>query len=308
MQLVSSRRITYLVLSAAACRLGWHVSSSKAREDPAFAALTPGRVAEASAGVWTRGAAAPEGLEDLGEPPSWFDKLLKGDEQLSKLASARAADIVDDALAAELFGSPSYGGLVRVREAVGRPLVEEMRLDAQKSRGAGLLRASVGGHGGRSDLHNFITREESSNQGWRALAYGIALLSAVGVQLSRRRPDEPLAATPAQLACYPGQGESFWAHEDGLPLSALPAEMPEESRRQLSSRRVSAILYLQNAWDSAYGGAFRAHPHSPSDQGMVDLAPEGGALLLFRSRDLVHEVLPSYHPRFALAMWYLADS
>ena len=33
--------------------------------------------------------------------------------------------------------------------------------------------------------------------------------------------------------------------------------------------------------------------------------PHGGSLVLFRSRDLLHEVRPTLEDRYALTMWYV---
>mmetsp|Transcript_52189 Transcript_52189/g.121824 ORF Transcript_52189/g.121824 Transcript_52189/m.121824 type:complete len:81 (+) Transcript_52189:45-287(+) len=39
------------------------------------------------------------------------------------------------------------------------------------------------------------------------------------------------------------------------------------------------------------------------DEVEEDIAPEGGRLVLFRSRDVPHEVLPTKRKRFAVTLW-----
>ena len=39
----------------------------------------------------------------------------------------------------------------------------------------------------------------------------------------------------------------------------------------------------------------------------VTVAPNGGRLVIFPSRKLLHAVLPTFAPRFALSCWILED-
>jgi len=223
----------------------------------------------------------------------------------SSAARRRAGYAVGPIAAAALHRGAGYGGLVRLRGLVSPELAGRMRSEAEEWRDKGLLRCTPG-HRGRGDLHAFFTEEQAVQRGAPALGCGLSLLGAVCEELSRQRPEgqPPLASTPAQLAVYPGGGEYFWAHHDGVPMEALPATMPEMDRRLIALRRVTAILYLQTRWEEQWGGALRAHCDEDYKAPPVDLLPEAGSLVLFRSRDLWHEVLPTFNPRFALTMWY----
>merc|ERR1712039_649591 len=105
----------------------------------------------------------------------------------------------------------------------------------------------------------------------------------------------------------------YTPHQDSWPTSSLEdqlsTDVPEFVRRELSARRFTAILYLQSKWNKLWGGAFRAYDLRHESGGefgeYLDVEPGCGTLLLFRSRDLLHEVLPTTHRRFALTMWYL---
>eukprot|EP00434_Breviolum_minutum_P026044 symbB.v1.2.023022.t1/scaffold2016.1/size116345/7 len=71
------------------------------------------------------------------------------------------------------------------------------------------------------------------------------------------------------------------------------------------------MRYLQDDWSQELGGAFRAHAvrpktDQPNTDDYIDVLPDGGSLVMFRS-DMPHEVLPTFGQRFALSMWCHAD-
>ena len=106
-------------------------------------------------------------------------------------------------------------------------------------------------------------------------------------------------------------------------------------------RVYTAILYLNDGWQPTDGGHLRLHrpaangdpapvpaiasdatgqhcgdgsPDPPpaivgtwSEDGIHDVEPRGGRLIIFDARRILHEVRPSYAPRWALSAW-LADS
>lgn len=66
------------------------------------------------------------------------------------------------------------------------------------------------------------------------------------------------------------------------------------------SRVVSAVLYLNEAWQEAEGGALRLYL---TDQAYHDVFPHAGTLLLFLSAQFEHEVLPATRDRMSIACW-----
>jgi SM-20-related protein len=101
------------------------------------------------------------------------------------------------------------------------------------------------------------------------------------------RLERPGTLPPAMLACYPGRGAQFERHLDNSP--ATP-----------DSRVVTAVLYLNPDWIPANGGLLRLYPLAgPSE----DVEPTLGALALFWSHRVEHEVLPAHAPRYALSLW-----
>lgn len=66
-------------------------------------------------------------------------------------------------------------------------------------------------------------------------------------------------------------------------------------------RTVSAVFYLNEAWQADEGGALRIYPEN---QPALDLPPQGGSLVLFMSAELPHEVLPASRERLSLTGWF----
>ncbi|MBF5042440.1 2OG-Fe(II) oxygenase [Aggregicoccus sp. 17bor-14] len=91
-----------------------------------------------------------------------------------------------------------------------------------------------------------------------------------------------------QLALYPGEGARYVRHRDAFPGAAG------------DNRRLTAILYLNPAWEPAHGGQLRLF----TEAGPVDAEPVLDRLVVFLSERLEHEVLPSHAPRLALTAWF----
>ena len=76
-------------------------------------------------------------------------------------------------------------------------------------------------------------------------------------------------------------------------------------------RRVSFIAYLNElGWREDDGGALRIHGGDDADGGSshgYDLLPEGGSLVLFDSKQVWHEVLPTRRERACVVGWMLEE-
>lgn len=66
-------------------------------------------------------------------------------------------------------------------------------------------------------------------------------------------------------------------------------------------RAVSAVLYLNEAWQAEEGGALRLYPEGAEPQ---DVMPQLGTLAVFLSANLPHEVLPATRERLSLTGWF----
>ena len=70
--------------------------------------------------------------------------------------------------------------------------------------------------------------------------------------------------------------------------------------RGSDARVVSAVFYLNDAWQEAEGGALRLYL---ADGTSRDIYPRAGNLLLFLSAQFEHEVLPATRDRMSVACW-----
>ena len=113
-------------------------------------------------------------------------------------------------------------------------------------------------------------------------------------------------------------GARYVAHRDNVPRSGRREPGGGEARAsaQDNGRSVTAILYCNepDEWKTEWGGQLRAYPgvaadvcDAPANGSGCDIAPIGGRLVLFRSRELLHEVLPAHRHRVALSIWILGD-
>mmetsp|Transcript_133195 Transcript_133195/g.371287 ORF Transcript_133195/g.371287 Transcript_133195/m.371287 type:complete len:415 (-) Transcript_133195:57-1301(-) len=112
------------------------------------------------------------------------------------------------------------------------------------------------------------------------------------------------ASASFQIACYPNKGY-YKRHVDG-GYSDLN-----------NGRKITAIYYANTTWGSEDGGQLRMFKRLPNpfqiEKGEEpsrekyeveeEIEPLGGRLLLFRSRDMPHEVLACRRKRFAISLW-----
>ena len=73
----------------------------------------------------------------------------------------------------------------------------------------------------------------------------------------------------------------------------------------VQTRQLSSILYLNNHWLAADGGALRLHLNESE---CLDIAPSAGKLVLFLSSQFWHEVLPATRDRISLTGWFRTRS
>jgi SM-20-related protein len=93
---------------------------------------------------------------------------------------------------------------------------------------------------------------------------------------------------------------SLEAHYALYPPGAAYARHRDRFRDD-DTRVVSCILYLNDRWEAAHGGALRLYLDGG---GSVDVLPQGGTLVAFLSARFEHEVLAATRPRLALTGWF----
>jgi SM-20-related protein len=97
-----------------------------------------------------------------------------------------------------------------------------------------------------------------------------------------------LARFDVQLARYEN-GAAYARHRDAFGGSS-----------GISNRRVTAIVYLNEAWRPEHGGQLRLHV----EPAVVDVEPLLDRLVVFLSEQVEHEVLPVHAPRLAATAWF----
>jgi SM-20-related protein len=75
-----------------------------------------------------------------------------------------------------------------------------------------------------------------------------------------------------------------------------------------SHRVVSLVLYLNDDWSEADGGALRLYLGAPDEAPWEDVVPRGGTVAAFLSGEIAHEVRPATRERFSLVGWLTTRS
>lgn len=68
-------------------------------------------------------------------------------------------------------------------------------------------------------------------------------------------------------------------------------------------RLISCILYLNPGWKKADGGLLRIYENTESNQPIMEVIPEAGTFVCFRSDLIPHEVLKANRQRLSLTGW-----
>jgi SM-20-related protein len=73
-----------------------------------------------------------------------------------------------------------------------------------------------------------------------------------------------------------------------------------------SRRILSLVLYLNEGWREAEGGALRLYLSGESAGNVIEFLPQSGRLVVFLSEQFEHEVLPATRERLSLTGWFLS--
>lgn len=68
-------------------------------------------------------------------------------------------------------------------------------------------------------------------------------------------------------------------------------------------RLVSCIFYLNPSWQAQDEGALRLYLPAGGDETCLDILPQGGTLVLLKSREIEHAVLPARRCRASISGW-----
>ena len=182
-------------------------------------------------------------------------------------------------------------GFVVVPRFLGRESVTALRGEGARRRTAGEFHAASVGRAGNAERHASIRGDAICWLGGRAsttpecalLAHLYALCVALNDALFLG-----ITELEAHYACYP-PGAGYARHVDRF--------------RDDAARVISLVLYLNDDWRDADGGALRIYTTLDAHEPACELPPRGGTLVAMRSEAIAHEVLPANAERWSIAGW-----
>lgn len=94
--------------------------------------------------------------------------------------------------------------------------------------------------------------------------------------------------------------KDFEVHQTVYPVGSYYKRHLDQFKKD-DHRKLSVILYLNKDWTTEQGGQLRMY----LPDGQKDFLPLAGRLVIFRSDELEHEVLPATHERLSITGWVL---
>ena len=182
-------------------------------------------------------------------------------------------------------------GFVVVPGFLARESVTALRGEGARRRAAGEFHAASVARAGNAEPDASIRGDSICWLGGRAssatecalLAHLYALSVALNGALFLG-----IAELEAHYACYP-PGAGYERHVDRF--------------RDDAARVISLVLYLNDDWCDADGGALRIYATRDAHEPACELPPRGGTLVAMRSEAIAHEVLPANVERWSIAGW-----
>lgn len=144
-------------------------------------------------------------------------------------------------------------------------------------------------HNIRSDQMTGSNEEEMKEFNYVGVAKAINLLKGVAHELATVHEPTLRVAPNAQIARFPGEGTHYKRHADNLF---------NDDGSWNNWRIFTVILYCNDAWQPSHGGCLRMY----DGHEQTDIEPLAGRIVIFMSA-LQHEVLPTWHERFAITLW-----
>lgn len=203
---------------------------------------------------------------------------------------AFSAPLLDETEIVAVAETLAERGWVVLEDFMPLELVRELRDQAQQQQAAGGFHAAAIGRGQAQNVNSAVRGDqvqwlETAQQG--ALAAYQTALENLRQQLNSLLY-LGLFEFEAHFAVY-APGTFYQNHLDNF--------------RGTSARIISAVLYLNEDWQASDGGQLRLYTDGTQQGAPVDILPQAGQLVLFRSEDFWHEVLPAQRERFSVTGW-----
>ncbi len=217
-----------------------------------------------------------------------------GDVQASGSVSGRPEDVSGDWLDELALGLSEHGWMsLNARSRLGDPLLAALkqevqildRTDAMKKAGIGRGSDLVTDRSVRRDkiawLQGVTAPQSALFEFFEAIRLGLNQRLFLG-----------LKRFETHYATYHA-GDFYKKHLDSFKGRA--------------SRVVSLVLYLNEDWQAADGGALQVFNRDNEHEVCGIVLPEAGRIALFMSEEVPHEVLPANRTRYSLACWFRQD-
>lgn len=208
------------------------------------------------------------------------------------IAASEAHERVPEPLLPGAASTLSAGSAHREPNFVPLTLIAELRRELAALGAAGRFEvtSSFSSDGRQDDLRSAMTcRPDMASD---AFAQLYERLDAVRAELGRQLGRQLTGGMEATFVIYP-QGGYYRRHVDSLAGVDAAGS---------GSRSVSFIVYLNEpGWTAHDGGQLRIYRQDESAP--VDVLPEAGSLVLFDSKLVSHEVLPTRRERACLVGW-----
>ncbi|MBL7838876.1 MAG: 2OG-Fe(II) oxygenase [Cyclobacteriaceae bacterium] len=94
--------------------------------------------------------------------------------------------------------------------------------------------------------------------------------------------------------------KDFEVHMTVYPIGSFYKRHLDQFKKD-DHRKLSVILYLNNDWQDSHGGQLRMYLPGQTK----DFLPLAGRLVIFRSDEIEHEVLPATRERLSITGWVL---
>ena len=183
-------------------------------------------------------------------------------------------------------------GFSVVADFVSAPLVTALRAELLALDAAGDLRAAAIGRGTEVTIRSDVRADRifwlEGTAASPAQARVMEQLEDLKTTLNRSL-FLGLRETECHLALYPPGGH-YDKHIDAF--------------RGAAQRKVSFVLYLNDAWTPEDGGCLRLYRAGSESIVAQDVGPCGGTLACFLSEEIWHEVLPTSRNRLSLTGWF----
>lgn len=182
-------------------------------------------------------------------------------------------------------------GWIVLPDALPVALVDALRAELQARDAAAAFHAAGIGRGAGHQVSSVVRGDRIAwlQADWPAAAAYLAFMDDLRQALNRAL-FLGLAEYEAHYACY-AAGAGYKRHVD-RHASGEPGQ---------GQRVISSVCYLNAAgWPAEAGGALMLYP---AGEPAIRVVPEAGTLVLFRSDDLPHEVLPANRQRLSIAGW-----